>query len=80
MFFVDYDLALDLKGSIGSHELAALRLASSRENEIFCQSVGFMFNFRVLELNVAVASQSADFLRSFQLAGLGVKTSVKLGF
>lgn len=80
MFYFDYDLMLDLMGSIGSHELAALRLATSRENEVFCQSVGIMLNLRVLELNVAVASQSADFLKSFQLAGLGAKVGVRVGF
>ena len=43
-------------------------------------SVDFVLNFRVIELDIGVSVQSPNFVKSFQGAGVGVNVGVKIGF
>lgn len=53
---------------------------SSYINHMFTQSLGFKLNLRLLELDVSIASSSADFLKSWTLAGATAYAGVKFGF
>jgi len=43
-------------------------------------SIDFALNLRIIEIDFGVSSQSQDFIKSFQGAGLGVNFGIKLGW
>lgn len=49
-------------------------------NHMFTQSFGVRVNLRLVEVDVSVASSSADFLKSWMLAGATAYAGVKFGF
>lgn len=53
---------------------------SSYLNHMFTQSFGVKLNLRLVELDVSVASSSADFLKSWMLAGATAYAGIKVGF
>ena len=74
--YMEYDLYADLTLAY----IFNMSLSSAYINQVFRQSVGFAFNFRVFELDVGVSSSNTDFLKSFALYGAEAKVGVKLGF
>jgi hypothetical protein len=43
-------------------------------------SIDFVFNLRLFEIDIGISSQSSDFAKSFQGAGLGVNVGLKIGW
>ena len=42
-------------------------------------SLGFIFNFKIIELDLGLSMQSPNFKKSWQGAGLGVNVGLKIG-
>jgi len=74
--YPEYNLGVDMR----FFYVLGLNFATSYYNEVFAQKAGLVLNMRVLELDVAVASTSSSFIKSWQLSGLQAVVSVKLGF
>lgn len=74
--FAEYRLSID--ASI--FNMLGLNLSTSYMNEVFVQQVGLMLNFRVLEIDVGVSSQGADFAKSCAGSGIGAFAAVKIGW
>lgn len=55
-------------------------LSSSYLNEIFSQRVGFMLNFRAVELDAGISLQGASFVKSWQGSGVGAYLGVAVGW
>jgi hypothetical protein len=53
---------------------------TSFEDMIWKHSLGFVLNMRALELDIAVSTQSQNFLKSFQAAGLRINIGIRMGF
>lgn len=56
-----------------------LNTATAYRNCVFEQSLGFMINARLLEIDMGAAFRSADFANSFNYTGAGVFVAVKVG-
>ena len=79
--YPEYNLGVDLRFLY----VFGFNFASSYKQQVFIQSAGLAFNFRVFELDVDVASTSAgysfdSFLKSWQISGLQAKVGVRVGF
>ncbi len=61
-------------------KVLGLNFGTAYENQVFKQTVGLMINARVLELDAYVQTRGGDFLKSFDLTGLGAFVGVKIGF
>jgi hypothetical protein len=75
-FYVEYGLGAEFHWS----KWVSATLSTNYEDRLFAQRLNLMFNMRVLELDFILQSASADFLKSFQIAGIGAGVGVKLGF
>jgi hypothetical protein len=63
-----------------SNALLALTARSGYEDKVWRQQVGVTLNFRIMQLDVGVASQSENFVKSFEGAGLGVNLGFRFGW
>jgi hypothetical protein len=75
-FFVEYGLGAQFHWS----KWIFATVSTNYENRNFVQRLELLFNARVFELEIILQSNSADFLKSFQLAGVGAGVGIKLGF
>lgn len=48
--------------------------------EIFIQELGISFNFRVINIDLLISTQSQNFLKSFQGAGIGAGIGITIGY
>ena len=55
-------------------------LSHEYTDKVFINRLGLGFNFRVFELDLALATSSSDFAKSFQVGGLQFLLGVKAGF
>lgn len=70
----------NLRADFSLFNVLGINFATAYENLTFKQRLGFMFNFRIIELNAAVQLTGADFANSFGLTGASGVVSVKVGF
>jgi hypothetical protein len=69
-----------LEAQLNLKRMFTLSLATGYREKIWRHNLGFMLNFRVIELDLGVALQSQDFVGSFLIKGAGVYAGVRLGF
>jgi hypothetical protein len=50
------------------------------EDHVWKNSLDFVFNFRAFELDIGVSMQSANFVKSWQAAGVGFNLALKFGW
>ncbi len=74
--YPEYEVSADLT----LFYVLGLTAKSSYRDRMFSQSVGVRINMRILELDVTVGSSSADFLKSWYLAGASAYAGIRLGF
>lgn len=74
-FDIDYQASALI--DIGFLEAA---YTTARYSDVFYQQLSAALKFRILEVNLAVSMNSANFLRSFAGAGLGAKFGIVVGF
>jgi hypothetical protein len=63
-----------------SNSLLAFTLSSGYEDKVWRQGVGVTLNFRAMQIDLGVASQSEDFVKSFMAAGLKVNVGLCFGW
>lgn len=78
--YVEYKLSCDMDLYIKNWDFLGLHAYSSYMNEVFCHSVGLLFNLRVVEINVGVSVAGGSFASSFKGAGAGVYFMSSFGF
>ena len=74
--YFEYELEADVL-LIGIFGFSA---SSIYKNQIFTNSLGLQFNFRVVELDIAVGVQGSDFFKSFAGTGAVAQVALKFGF
>lgn len=74
-FYVDYLLGIHLRVL----SVLNLNLSTERTDKVFCQKMSAGLNFRLLEVNIGVASASSDFVCSFKQAGANIFFDVHVG-
>lgn len=60
--------------------IVGLNFATAYENKVFFQQIGFMLNFKVVQIDIKASLRGASFVNSFNYTGAGVYTGVKIGF
>jgi len=53
---------------------------TSYTEEIFIQELGISLNFRVIDIDLVISTQSQNFLKSFQGAGIGAGIGITIGY
>ena len=71
------DAGVKLQTSLAN--ILIFKLSSNIEDMIWKQQAGIILNARILELEVAAGFQSADFIKSFQGAGLNFMLGIRAG-
>lgn len=74
--YPEYNLGVDMR----FFYVLGLNFATSYQKQIFVQSVGLVLNLRVVEIDVTVASCSANFLKSWGVCGINAIVGIKVGF
>lgn len=74
--YPEYSLAADIRIAY----VLGLNLSTAYKQQIFIQKVGLIFNARIFELDVNVASSSANFTKSWLVSGLQANVGVRVGF
>jgi hypothetical protein len=74
--YVDFGLTAELN----LLNILILDAGSKYEDLVWRERLGLILNFRVLEIGVGLTSQSQQFFKSFQGAGLGVDLGLRIGF
>lgn len=70
----------NLRADVSLFNILGLNIGTAYEDLVFKQTVGFMLNLRLLEINAAVQFRGADFVKSFNSSGFTAMVSAKLGF
>lgn len=76
MIFPEYDLT----AQFSLFEILGLSIGSGYNYRIFTQHLGFMLNFRVVEILARVSLSGTDFVNSFKYSGLGGFIGFRIGF
>lgn len=74
--YPEYSLSADMR----FFYVLGLNLTTAYRDEIFLQGIALTLNFRVLELDVSVASSSSSFAKSWLVSGLKANVGIKMGF
>lgn len=74
--YPEYNLTADLRLAY----VLGLNFTTAYKQQIFIQKVGLVFNARIFELDVNVASSSASFAKSWLVSGLQANVGIRLGF
>ena len=62
------------------YNILGINLSTAYKNRAFVQSLGFMFNFRAVEINVRAMLRGTGFVSSFNWSGAGAYVGVRFGF
>jgi hypothetical protein len=73
-------LDFGITGELNLADIFTIAIGTHLEDLVWRERVGLALNLRVIELIVGVTTQSQQFLRSFQGAGIGVDAGVRIGF
>jgi hypothetical protein len=73
-------LDFGISGELNLAEILALDVGIHLEDLVWKERVGLSINFRIFELRAGITTQSQQFARSFQGAGLGADLGVRIGF
>lgn len=73
--YLEYNMNVDAR----IFYFLGINFTSSYEKQIYKQQLGVLLNFRIIEVDVNVASRSSDFERSWQVDGAEVSVAVKMG-
>lgn len=76
MMFPEYNVG----ATLSFFNFLALSINSGYKNKIFMQSLGFMVNIRLLELNLKIHFEGSDFINSFKGSGAGAFLGIRMGF
>jgi hypothetical protein len=71
---------LGLTGELNLGDIFILGIGTHFEDLVWKHRANLVLNFRVIEVGVGISSQSQQFLKSFQAAGLGVDLGFRMGF
>lgn len=74
--YIEYSFSADAS----LFNIIGLNFSSSYLNEIFIHQVGFMLNFRAVELIAGVSAQGTTFSKSFLGSGAGVYAGFRIGW
>jgi hypothetical protein len=69
-----------LEGKLDLKNCLSLTIGSGYRDRFWRHDVALMFNFRVIEVNIAVSLQSQSFKDSFEIKGARVFAGLRLGF
>ncbi|MDR2739789.1 MAG: hypothetical protein LBB68_08180 [Treponema sp.] len=69
-----------LTGELNLADIFILGVGTRYEDLVWKQRANLVLNFRVIELGIGISTQSQQFLKSFQGAGLGVDVGFRMGF
>lgn len=69
-----------LEGKLNLANIFIFSLSTAYEDLVWKEQIGFVLNFRVVELHLLVGSYSPSFLKSFTLAGAGATLGMRFGF
>lgn len=75
-FFPEYNLG----GAIDLANIFVVSLDTKYTDQIFTNTFGMRLNFRLLEMDFGVSSQSSSFLKAFDASGIGAYFTVFVGF
>jgi hypothetical protein len=76
-FLFDFGVKADMRLL---NDFLGFSFASNYIDKVWEQNLGMFINIRILEIDLAVSSESSDFVQSFLGSGIGVTAAVKLGF
>jgi hypothetical protein len=71
---------LGLTGELNLVDIIILGAGIHYEDLVWKHRLNLVLNFRVIELGVGISTQSQQFFKSFQAAGLGVDVGFRMGF
>ena len=69
-----------LRTDFSLFNIVGINLTTAYEDLVFKQTMGFMLNLRIVEINTALQLRSASFIKSFDISGATAPVSVKIGF
>ena len=61
-------------------KVLGFNIGTAFENRVFIQRIGFMFNFRVVQIDIKAMVRSASLINSFALSGAGAYVGLRIGF
>ena len=76
MVYPEYSLAAEF----AVFNIIGLNFTTAYESKVFIQQIGFMLNFRVIQIDIKASLRGASFVNSFNYTGAGVYAGVKIGF
>lgn len=74
--YLEYKAGIDAR----LFNILGVKMSTSYLKEVFIHQVGFMVNFRVIELNCGVSAQGANFSPSCRGSGFGAYAGVRFGW
>ncbi|MBQ7159621.1 MAG: hypothetical protein IJS09_09410 [Treponema sp.] len=60
--------------------MLGINFSTAYKSRVFVQQLGFMFNFRAVEINIKAMLRGASFISSFNWSGAGAYVGVRVGF
>ncbi|MBQ0050586.1 MAG: hypothetical protein KBT11_00810 [Treponema sp.] len=70
----------DFSATFGLKKITSLTFGTAYQDMIFSHYIGYMLNFRLIELNARVAVSSSDFIHSFGISGVKAYAGVRIGY